>query len=404
MGMKKIVLLLVLALIMGVLPVSAVSGSIVDDCSSFSKLYEYEPNLKLGNSTTAPSNPGYFVLAPGYNHMFQTGQTVASNPATAGYVVYKAEGAITSFSFHMAFYAGHFVTGTVANESFKVYVSPDGTNYTEIIRNFGFNVEWPAIVGGTGGASYIMYRSIPSGIPANTKYLKVLFPTANTLNPGIYMYGMNIDYTIDLPDVSMDNSNDVAIDMPLTLKFTNEMDTAAIIPADFSLSGGISITAVNLEADKKTLKLTTSENLLSLTDYTLTLSGNIKDIYDQSIPENKRIISFRTEKPLKINSFSFKKGSNISVIESGTIECVADILNASMDNPSVTMMVLLYNKAKLCDISYKKMTITKGTNDTCTLSVNVPASFDLNDSVIKVYFMDDIRSMNAFDIVYELKK
>jgi hypothetical protein len=176
--------------------ISALS-TVTDNSTNFSNVYKYEPHMTAIVTANGPTpNSGVPAPAPVIGYL-KTGQVAANDPTTQGYVIYNEPGNITNFNFYAQYWGGQ-VQGTHDGlYDFKIYISSDNVNYTQLLQttgsDVGFNVAYQNV--GSGYTCINYYLNPSCTLPAGTKYLKIQYPLANTAGANMFMGNMNISYS-----------------------------------------------------------------------------------------------------------------------------------------------------------------------------------------------------------------
>ena len=192
------------------------------------------------------------------------------------------------------------------------------------------------------------------------------------------------------------------------IKFTQKMDTATVLPAEFTLTAQDGSTVANVtdvrftDASNKTAVLTFDSLVPFDTEYSLTVSENVKNDCDDcefAVAEESRTkaITFKQPTAIVVGEGRFYSGTTvIDSLVSGRVSYKIDVRNKLDDTPGgreFTLVLMKYENGKLTGIDYDTCTLNLGESDELTTDfrVGTPAT-----TTLSAFLLDNPFDMNAF--------
>ena len=191
------------------------------------------------------------------------------------------------------------------------------------------------------------------------------------------------------------------------VKFNQTMDAATALPAEFALTAADGSTVANVtdvsfaDADKKTAVLTFDSLVPFDTEYSLTISENVKNDCDDcecSVGEDSRTkaITFKEPAPIVVGEGKFYSGTKvIEELITGRVSYKVNVKNQFDSTPGgteFTLVLVKYENGKLIGIDY----------DTCTLKLSESAEMKTDIRVgapeattLSAFLLDNSQNLNA---------
>ena len=341
-------------------------GSInfTDDCTTLDKIYKQNGSLALSNS---------FYDEPVYGN--SAGEKAIS-------VEYKFDGEIKQYKYEMII---HGSTVYEKGLDFFVYLSPDGKNYTPMVKDEDYKESSSRLDTVTTYALHVSYASVDDKIPSGMKYLKIEFPTLKDgetdVNYQRSIASVKVKYAIGAagiysPECKMAVNDDGSITQYLEFGTVNEIAGNAINPEDITIADeNISCTEVVYTNGKYCAYFDTVFDFGS--EHTAVISENVRDIYGYPINAESREIKFKA--PEKPNAFEYKSmsytlgGRKITAIAPGRINCTAEISGIYFDgaaSKNIAVVTVLYSGDRVEEVKLASVTVAVGKAKKITNTVN----------------------------------
>ena len=191
----------------------------------------------------------------------------------------------------------------------------------------------------------------------------------------------------------------------ITLNFSERIldtvtDVHDVIPADFTVSGGVEVEDVAVSADRKAVTLTLDRPLEYQTTYTVSIVGNaVLDIYSNAVTGS---VSFTTEnrpayqptKPVFKKEYLFTggEGKELKTLESGYISCQYTLTNNTAEEKDALMFIVSWKNGMIDGFMFnpQKMAANGG-------SAKLYGGFNVTDAQntkIEAYAWESFLSMN----------
>ncbi len=358
----------------------------IEPLDNYSNLYEYKHIVR--QKAFGSSSPDYYFAGTG-------------NSAVKPYLVYKLDGSITSFHVEFTGFGGSMNADTEnpSNDPLNFYGSIDGVNFTEFdgVNKYSQKDldDWGSTV--VTNANHYRYTS-SEAMPSGTRYLKIEFPFLKGSNGGA-IRNIKIGYTIGqstafVKDVRVDSVGEIST-YKVDVGFVNPMVASTITPEMFTVDAdGVSCISVDYDSDASTAGLVFDNAFDFDTEYTLSISDTVLDVYGFPVDETGRTLPISFAKPEKIivNSCDFSP----STLTTGVFQCTINIESEYADgNASQNIMPVLtvFQNGRMENYVCSEMqTLTVGDVGTFILSVNLDTVS--SDAVVKVFLLDDWQNRN----------
>ena len=339
-----------------------------DDCSDFSKLYDYQKNMTCQASI---SNGGYMPSPDGASYLFRTGQTVPDDIENRGYLIYKIEPKAEDFSLDFVYYLGSVMGGSDPNRyyDFKLYTSPDNVNYTQIMAGGdGFTRTYPD--GGINGFAFIrLSKSLGYEMPDDAVYFKIEYPVNNSNNAGMAVTNIKFKYDPAKIPFTAKLGKVNTSDNSITLKFSNPLSMETYRSDAFSLFNPSYIEPSNIVfSENDTVCKLYFENGPEINkNYDIYIQPYLTDIYNNEIETYS--VKFGLSDALVSSASFLLDGGQSAIIGKGEISARVTLSNITASSKEFDVIMAVY------DISTNKLIGIKTVRK--TVSANGTVEFDM---------------------------